>query len=184
MLGALLAGMGLVIASLAGCGKASEVASEKVVEKVIESQIAKEGGQAKVDLAEGQAKITSTDAQGRTTEAQFGGAKITEADLGVPIYPGAKLDDSAASIVDTPEGRMVSAQFNSGDAPDKVLAFYRDHLKAQSAGKQFVDMGAGDGTGSLMLGDDQSKASVQIAVAKSDDGSHIQIMATRGKNQP
>ncbi|HMR70739.1 MAG TPA: hypothetical protein PKA84_10955, partial [Rubrivivax sp.] len=76
--------------ALAACGKPQEVASEKAAEKMIESAISKDGSKAKVDLDAGQARITTTDAQGRTSQMEMGGAQVGEADLGIAFYPGAK----------------------------------------------------------------------------------------------
>ena len=52
----------LSVVVLAACGKVSEKATEKAAEKMIESSIAKDGTQAKVNLAEGGMKVTTTDA--------------------------------------------------------------------------------------------------------------------------
>ena len=68
---------------------------------------------------------------------------------------------------------------HSDDAPDKVAGFYRDKLKVQAAGKQFMETG-GDGSHMLMLADDKTKQVMQVMVAKADPkGSDIQIMANR-----
>jgi len=167
---------------LSACGKASEVATEKL----IEAQAAKEGVQAKVDLQGNQARITTTDAQGQTSQIQAGGAKVSEADLGVPIYPGAQLDDAGAgaSRVETPDGTMVMVQLTSSDPADKVAAFYRAQLQPQAQGKAFMDARSGDGGTTLMWVDENAKRSVNIVVSPEDSGSAVHIQATRGKAAP
>jgi hypothetical protein len=165
--------------ALAACGKAQDAASEKAAEKMIESAMNKDGSTAKVDLAGGSMKITTTDATGKTATSEFGAAKVSEADLGVPFYPGTKLLDGGSTKVSTPSGDAYTVQLHTDDAPDKVSAFYRDKLKAQSAGKQFMDMASGDGNATLMLADDKTKSAIQVHVMKAEKGADIQIVAHR-----
>jgi hypothetical protein len=172
-------GLGLALAvALGGCGKAQEKASEKAAEKIIESQMAKDGSKAKVDLSGGGATITTTDAAGKSSQMEMGAAKVSEADTGTAFYPGATRTEGGATRIVTPDASTVTIALHSDDAPDKVAAFYRERLKAQSEGKQFMDM-SGDGTAMLMLADDKAKSTLQVSVAKADKGSDIQIVASR-----
>lgn len=176
---ATLGGLSL-FALLAACGKVQEVASEKAVEKAIEASVEKGGGKAKVDLSDGTTKITTTDASGKTSQMEMGGAKISEADLGVPFYPGARPLEGQSSRVTTPDGSMLSIALHSDDPVDKVAGFYRDLLQAQASGKQFMNMSGGEGNYTLMLSDEQNKGYIQVYVNKGEKGSDIQIMANRG----
>ena len=169
----------VLIAALAACGKAQEKVAEKATERMIESQLAKDGTKAKVDLSSGGTKITTTDASGKTSQMEMGGAKVSEADVGTPFYPGAQPDAAGSTRISTPDGSAVTVLLHSADAPDKVAAFYRERLKAQSEGRQFMDMNSGDGNTMLMLADDKAKSTIQVHVAKADKGSDIQIVANR-----
>jgi hypothetical protein len=61
--------------------------------------------------------------------------------------------------------------------PTRWRGFYRDKLKGQAEGKQFMETG-GDGSHMLMLADDKTKQVMQVMVGKGDPkGSDIQIMA-------
>jgi hypothetical protein len=166
-------------AGLAACGKSGETASQKATEKAIESQLSKDGTQAKVELSGQAAKITSTDASGKVSQLELGAAQISEAELGVPFYPGTKPLEGQATKVSTPDGQAYTVGLHSADPADKVAAFYRDKLKALSQGKQFLDMSGADGATSLMLADDQSSSAIQVHVAKAEQGSDIQIVANR-----
>ncbi len=161
--------------ALAACGKATETAAEKM----IESQMAKDGSKAKVDLSSGGMKITTTDASGKVSQMEMGTAKVTEADLGLPFYPGTQPKEGEATKISTPEGSAVTVMLHSDDAPDKVAAFYRDKLKGASQGKQFTDMSSGD-TQMMMLIDDATKQHTQVSVMKAEKGSDIQIIANQG----
>lgn len=166
----------LALVLLAACGKASETATEKM----IESQISKDGTQAKVDMAGGGMKITTTDASGKVSQMEMGTAKVSEADVGLPFYPGTAPKEGAMTKITSSEGSMVTVTLHSDDAPDKVAGFYRDKLKVGAEGKQFTDMNSG-GTHMLMLGDDKSKQFTQVTVTKNESkGSDIQIMANKG----
>jgi hypothetical protein len=164
--------------ALVACGKAQEKANEKMVEKAIESSMSKDGTQAKVDMSQGGMKISTTDASGKTTQMEMGNAKITEADLGLPYYPGAKpTEGSSMRVVNGPSMSLQQA-LHSDDATDKVAAFYRDKLKAMSDGKQLMDMSSNDGA-SISLVDEKAKSMMQVHVSKADKGSDIAIVVSR-----
>ena len=162
------------VLALSACGKASETAAEKM----IESQIGKDGTQAKVDLSGGGMKITTTDASGKVSQMEMGTAKVSEADIGLPFYPGTQPREGEMMKVSTPEGSTVTVTLRSDDAPAKVAGFYRDKLKAQADGKQFSEMSSADAH-LLILADDKSNQLTQVTVAKGGMGSDIQIMAHR-----
>jgi hypothetical protein len=169
----------VVALALAGCQKAAE----KAVEKSMEAQMKKEGGaaEAKVDLSGGTFKATTVDASGKTQTMELGGAQVTEADLGVPFYPGATVLRQGATKMAAGEDSTVMVPMETRDAPDKVVAFYRDKLKAMSTGKQFVDMAQGDGNHMLMVGDDAGGIQVSIAAGKDGAPSTVTVASHRRK---
>ena len=165
---------------LGACGKVQEAATEKAAEKMIESSISKDGTQAKVDLSQGGMKVSTTDASGKTTQMEMGNAKISEADLGLPFYPGSQPKEGSSMRIVNGGNQSLQMGLHSDDAPDKVAGFYRDKLKAQAEGKQFTDMNAG-GSQMLMMVDDNTKQTTQVTVTKGESkGSDIQIMANKG----
>jgi hypothetical protein len=164
--------------ALGACGKVQEAAGQKATEKILESSLSKDGTQAKVNLSEGGLKVATTDASGKTTHVEVGSAKVTEADLGVPFYPGAQPAEGAAMRVAAGNSVSVQMGLHSDDAPAKVAAFYRDKLKAMADGKQMMDMTSDDGA-ALSLIDDKAKSSLQVHVTKTDKGSDIAITSVR-----
>jgi hypothetical protein len=173
-----------MLVMLSGCGKATETATEKagqkVVEKMIESAAQKDGGTAKVDLSGGSAKVTTTDVNGKVVQMEMGGAKVTEADLGLPIYPGATPIEGKSTKMNSSEGNMATLELQTNDAPEKVAAFYRERLKAKAEGNQMMDMNSGDGNISLMLNDSVKKESFQINLRKRDAGTEVTMISSRG----
>jgi hypothetical protein len=164
--------------ALVACGKVQEKAAEKAAEKMIESSIAKDGTQAKVNLSEGGMKVTTTDAAGKTTQMEMGSAKISEAELGLPFYPSASPTEGSGMRVVNGTSSTLQMGLHSDDAPDKVAAFYREKLKAMSAGKQLMDMSSNEGA-SLSLVDDKAKSVIQVHVSKAEKGSDIAIVSNR-----
>lgn len=174
----LMLGVGAAIA-LAACGKVQEAATEKTMEKMIESQIAKDGTKAKVDMSQSGFKVSTTDASGKVTQMEMGSAKVTEADVDLPFYPGTKPVEGQASRYSTPSGSMVSVLLHTDDAADKVAGFYRDQIKAKSAGKQFTEMSGGDDSFSFSLSDDKDKSATQVSITKAEKGTDVQITSNR-----
>lgn len=154
----------------AGCQKASEVAAEKM----IEAQARQQGVDAKVKISEGGTTITTTDAQGRSVQIAAGVAQITEADIGVPLYPGASIDPNGSRVT-TPEGTMVQAVIRSSDTPEKVAAFYRDVLKERSAGRQMMDASQMDGSATLILGDESGRGGVTLHIGRGSEGTEVSV---------
>ncbi len=85
--------------------------------------------------------MTVTDKGGGTTEVNTPGGKatvntekktITEAELGVPVYPGAMVEVSSSyegkSAESGPQG-MNQTVLSTPDDLDKVIAFYKANLK-------------------------------------------------------
>jgi hypothetical protein len=177
-------GLSAMLAMLTGCGKATEMAKEKagqkVVEQIIESAADKDGSTAKVDLSGGSAKVTTTDASGKVMQMEIGGAKVTEADLGLPIYPGATPIEGKATKMNSSDSNMASLELQTSDAPEKVAAFYRERLKAKAEGHQMMDMNSGDGNISLMLNDSVKKESFQVSLRKRDAGTEVTMISSRG----
>ena len=60
-------------------------------------------------------------------EMTMGNTEVTEAELGVAIYPGATGEQGSFRI-GTAEGSMGTFVFRTSDSPEQVLEFYRDQL--------------------------------------------------------
>jgi len=165
---------------LGGCQKAAEVASEKAIEKTIESQM-KEGGakEAKVDLTNGTVKATTVDKDGKTQNFELGNASaVTEADIGLPFYPGATVDSQHVTKLVTNDDMAAMMPLTTSDPVDKVAAFYRERMKAKSAGLQFMDMAQGEGSQVLMLIDEAKGESTQVMVSAGKNGEPSTVMLT------
>jgi hypothetical protein len=84
--------------------------------------------------------------------------KLTAADLGIAIYPGAEQSKGGARL-NLGAGPMVTANFLTSDPKEKVIAFYKDQL-----GSGAETMVSGDGA-FLML-TKANKESVNITISQ------------------
>jgi hypothetical protein len=125
-------------------------------------------GNVTVTSAGGQVTLKSDD--GKTTVEinanSLGNQKLPDF---APVYPGAKMQGSVTA--QTPGGGMFS--FESTDAPDKVVAFYKD--KAASAGLTEKMSMTANGAVTYVASANDDKKTLQVIAAKSEAGSRIQV---------
>lgn len=172
---ATLAAMLAVAGGLAACGKVTEVASQKATEKVIESQINKDGGNAKVDLSGGGATVQGTDKDGKAFKMEMGSAQLSEKDLGIPFYPGAKPKEQGGTRIQNDKGLMMSIELTSGDDAKKVATWYREQLKGRGEGAMVIDSAKDKGM-QLSIVNEKTNESLMIDVSADNDGSRITLM--------
>jgi hypothetical protein len=162
-------------ATLAACGKAIDQATDRV----IEAQAAKSGVQAKVDRTDEGMVVSVTDAKGQSAQVQMGGVQATEAEVGVPFYPGASIDAGGSTKTESAAGTAWMVRLTSKDAPARVAEFYRDKLKSQGDGKGFAEIGSGPEQTMLVLDDRKARRGIQVQVGPAGGGSQIQIVSTQ-----
>lgn len=99
-------------------------------------------------------EVSTSDAPKNATGSHDAGGPITEAKLGVKIYPGARIVTSGET------GEVVSANLETSDAPEKVIKFYEGELgtardqsgmvMAKKNGRTFVVNAVPSGAGSAV----------------------------------
>ena len=99
-------------------------------------------------------------------------------DLGVPIYPGAEVEEGTAGKVETSDEEgtesMAGAVLRTNDSVDDVIAWYRDKLSGMP-GFQDTSMemeGEKLGMFSVQKGDE----TVTVMIAASDEGNYTEIV--------
>ena len=124
LIGVLLVALLVVgIVGVIGCGGTKNVTIDKNGKKI---DVQTENGETKVKTDEGEMTVTSS---------------VTEEEIGVPFYPGAKMDKEAPGMVTkNAEGEVTGAVVLwTDDPPSEVIAWYREKL----AGKpNFTEMTA------------------------------------------
>jgi hypothetical protein len=166
---------------LAGCGKVSEIASERATEKMIEAQMNQGGGSAKVDLSKGGVTAEGTDEQGRAYKMEMGSAQLGEKDIGLPFYPGAKPLENSGTRIRNGESHMMSLELHAGAGPKEVAAWYREQMKPRGEGAMVVDSARDDGGLQLSIIDGKRKENVNVEVAADGDGSRITLVHAVGQ---
>lgn len=180
--------------ALTACDKAVEKLSEKAIEKAIEAQMSKDGKtanvtigkdslQTKVTDANGNVtnvsigsdgiKSTSTDASGKVSTTEIGGATVTEADVGVPFYPGAIMKDGKGTKMVTPDGTMISVDLESKEEIEKVAEYYRGKFKGMAKGRTLNEMSQAGESTMLVLADEKSKEYISLNVSKNTGDSNL-----------
>ena len=122
---------GLAIGLLAGCGKKDDVVivgpdGTKITadQDGTSMTIKDEKGNVSTFNADNKGGMTMSDGQGGKLE--FGQGNVSEADLGVPFYPGSSEGTAGmTSKVETDKEKVVTSVRTSKDDPSKVLAFYQ-----------------------------------------------------------
>lgn len=106
--------VGLVAGCLAGCGGTTKV-------KIGDTEVEKKGGSTTVKTDNGETSITTTKVP-------------TEAELGVPVYPNSKMDETSMLTNTNAKGlkEVVAAQLWTDDSTDKVIAWYKSKLTGKS----------------------------------------------------
>jgi hypothetical protein len=110
-------------------------------------------------------------------------------DIGLPLYPGARLkhdeqDKNSANLAIFTAAfgmKLVVANYEAPDSPDKVIAYYRDKLKkygkviecrsSEHGGDVHVNAGKNDATGSkdVKCDGDNTGSVVELKVGTQDD---------------
>ena len=97
--------------------------------------------------------------EGSKTNASIGGdTEVTEADLGVPFYPGSTAKAGSASKIETDDEKGYICARETTDDPAKVMEFYKDKVKKSTT------MSSGDM--SSVSGTEDSGATIAIVSQK------------------
>lgn len=135
---------------LAGCGSKTGVS------------LTSEGGKVRVETEKGKVEIDRK--------------APSEADLGVPVYPGAEsVRNSSGSYSEDNESITVS-QFVTSDPVSAVLAWYREKLNGKP---QFMDMSAPEG-GLMTFQDGEQVKMVTIGPGSADQKGKTVIVIGSG----
>lgn len=158
-----------------GCGEsASEKAANEIAEKAVENALSQDGNQADVQISEDGESVTMNiqTADGGTMQMNTGGgASVPEnfpAD--VPIYDGLSIIGSFSS--NEGEEQMFNISATSSEAPDKVMAFYKEKLEAEGWKQQETFSQAG---GMQMASFSKAERIVNITAMSEGDATNVTL---------
>ncbi|HEV8690545.1 MAG TPA: hypothetical protein VGQ91_09645 [Ideonella sp.] len=169
---------------LGACGKVGDMVSEKVsekaTEKLIEAQINQDGGNAKVDLSQGGATVEGTDEKGKAFKMEMGSAQVSEQELGLPFYPGAKPIENKGTRIRNGELQMASVELASTAGAKQVAGWYREQMRPRGEGAMVIDSPREDNGLQLSIVDSKRNESLSVEVSAEGDGSVISLMRSSG----
>ena len=102
---------------------------------------------------------------------------VTEAELGVPLYPGAKQQEGALQIAGE-EGSMHTYVFKTSDSQQQVMAFYRERLGTEAA--SYVETPEGG----MITSSKGKKEGFWITIGQDEGETVITIMHGRSLKEP
>jgi hypothetical protein len=102
----------------------------------------------------------------------MGRTEVTEAELGLPIYPGAEGEQGSFRI-GTAQGSMGTFVFRTPDSPEEVLNFYRSQLG------ETVDV-VTTGQGGILTSSTGDREGYMITVGRDDSDNMTVISIVRG----
>src|SRR2546426_221996 len=103
------------------------------------------------------------------------GAEVSEAELGVPLYPGAKREEGSFQL-STAEGTMATYVFKTGDSPAQVMAFYRGKLDPKTSFLETTD-------GGMITSDNRATVGFLITVGRDNADGRTSISVVRGTSK-
>ncbi|HYL10101.1 MAG TPA: zinc-ribbon domain-containing protein [Candidatus Acidoferrales bacterium] len=103
------------------------------------------------------------------------GAEVSEADLGVPLYPGAKREEGSMQL-SSAEGSMATYVFKTGDSPAQVIAFYRGKLSPKTTFFETPD-------GGLITSESGANVGFMITIGREANTGQTSIAIVRGTSK-
>ena len=125
--------VGVCAILLTGCGgsktpETADTLAQQAIEKAVESAAAKEGVNLDIDTQAGQVVVQGQD--GSTSFAYGGDVKLPDnAPSDLPLYPGMTVLGAGSDTQDEDIQYMIMAE--TGDSPEKVLAFFNEQFPAK-----------------------------------------------------
>ncbi len=173
---------GVALLALAACGgnDASE-ASKGEGKEVASGSVQTEGGEAQYSVRQDgeNSTVTVTGPDGKTGKFMSGDGAAGFLPDFAPLYPGAKVVGGAGGDSSAGKGGMVS--FETGDAPEKVVAWYR--AAAEKAGLKIAGEMTTPEMRMVAAQDEASGRSLQVhATVKEGGGTNVSLIVSSGRN--
>jgi hypothetical protein len=155
----------LIVCVCLGCRKAAK----EMMEGAIESQIAKEGGKADVQIGEDSVSFKIQDKKGGSNFEYGENTKVPEGfPTDVPLYPKMTLLMANSQI----QNEMFVLQAKSSDTPDQIVAFYKQEA-IKNGWEEQSSMEQGDQMKALTF--KKADRNLQIISAVTDEGTSLNI---------
>ncbi|HWA82963.1 MAG TPA: hypothetical protein VG820_06005 [Fimbriimonadaceae bacterium] len=166
---------------LAGCGpKAATIATPHGTRTTASKQGAKVETSAPDDAGANANHDgdQTADAGGQGRQTDFG-VIVSEADLGLPFYPGSQESRTGSTISNTADGKDVLSVRTTKDEPQKVGNFYKNKISNASISNM-----ESNGTKMVIMSGKLKGSDVTISAAKTgDEDTRVSISITYRKGK-
>ena len=136
----------------------------------------------KVTEANGTTVTTSGTGENQTVTVEASGGSITAgknavdpAKVGLPVYPGAAVDESGAMAGTSAQGSSALVSLKTPDAFDKVYGWYKSHMPTNV--QTMESTSGGTSVGSFVEGTSSDKEQKGVTITSSSDGTTITLMS-------
>lgn len=140
----------------------------------------------KVVSSNGTTVTTNGAGDNQTVTVQASGGTITAgknavdpATIGLPVYPGATTAEGGSVSGSTQEGTGALITLKTTDSFDKVYAYYKAHMPADS--QTMESTSGGSSVASFVEGKSSDKVQKSVTITSSSDGTQI-MLTTATKN--
>ena len=135
-----------------------------------DSVTAKSSDGTEVKIEDG--KVSGVNEKGEKFEG--GAMTVSEAELGLPFYPGSKEMEYGSSKMDSAEGTSLSMNRSTTDTPEKVIEFYKSKFKDP----QTFNSSADGATQAQVGGKLADGADAAVIALREKGGATTQVMIT------
>lgn len=104
---------------------------------------------------------------------------VAEAELVVPLYPGATLLQPQSSRLPSGDGSTVTGVFEVDQPPAVVAAYYRDQLSARAEWEPPMETTTPTGQVTLILDNPASNSAIQVEISPAGRGSRVKVITVR-----
>jgi hypothetical protein len=165
------AALALSAFSLSGCGKKTKTVYTPGGKATVTEKGAGKGKTTKVEIETKEGKVTTEHTERMPTEK----------DLGVPVYPGSKVESSGSWSYSGKDdsGKYSGAMLVTNDSVDKVSAFYKSKLPA--ANVAFEGQIGGVKQAQIGVGQEGTQQYVWISITEDKDTGKTMIAISRGQ---
>lgn len=165
-----------VFSTALGCGSSTVVSSDgTTVTKNADGtvKVSSPEGDVTMNASKDGKDISLTTPDGK---AVMGGAGVTEAEVGVKFYPGAKVKENSAFKFEGETEKSYSIVLTTEDDATKVIDWYKQNVTGLTA----TTFSAGGKSGGMMTGEPDKESKVAMTVLREDGKTVTEITISKG----
>lgn len=108
--------------------------------------------------------------------ATMGGSGVSEENIGVKFYPGAKEKENSAFKFEGESEKSYSITLTTEDDPNKVIDWYKQNVTGLTAST----FSAGGKSGGMLTGEPDKETKIALSVLRDDGKTVTEIVISKG----